>query len=506
MILERVDLDGLSRLAATLAPRLRAGDALALWGDLGAGKTAFARFLIRALLEDSDAEVASPSFPLVQIYETPRLTVSHFDFYRLSSPAEASETGLDDALADDLVLIEWPERLGGALPRDRLDIRFEETEDPAIRRLTLEGAGAWRARLDRFAAWRGFIAWCGWGDALPLPLPGDASVRSYARLVRETRQGRRESALLMDAARQPDGPPIRDGLPYSRIAHLAEDVRPFVAVAGALRQAGVAAPEIYAMDLDQGFLLMEDFGDAVFTRGGVAKARYEAAAEVLLRLRAAPPPAALPCGTGEPYVLPPYDREALAIETELLLDWHLPAATGRTPAPALREDFNGLWSVQFDWLLQEPKGWVLRDFHSPNLLWRPGEEGLARVGVIDFQDAVIGHAAYDLVSLLQDARQDVPPDLEAELFNAYCAAAARAEAGFDREAFTRAYALLGAQRAVKILGIFARLARRDGKRAYLARLPHVARSLIRNLEHPALSALRAWRDRELPDDVLFAAL
>jgi aminoglycoside/choline kinase family phosphotransferase len=365
--------------------------------------------------------------------------------------------------------------------------------------VTLEGSGRWRRRLERFALWRNFVESAGWADAWPVYAAGDASPRSYVRL-RGARQGGVNSALVMDWPRQPDGPPVRGALPYSQIAHLAEDVRPFVAVARALREAGVAAPRIYAQDLERGFLLLEDFGDGGFTRDGVLEERYRAAVDVLLRLRTKPPPRELPFGEGT-HVLPRYDQEALTIETELLLDWFLPALKDEAPSPALREEFVRLWRAQFDWLLTGPKGWVLRDFHSPNLIWRPDQTGLARVGVIDFQDAVLGHPAYDLVSLLQDARQDVAAEQEADLFAAYCQGAAELDPGFDRDAFTRAYALLGAQRNTKVLGIFARLARRDGKRAYLRHIPRVARYLDRNLEHPALSDLKAWRRRELPHDI-----
>jgi N-acetylmuramate 1-kinase len=496
LVYEHTDLEELSRLAAALAPRLRLRDAVALWGDLGAGKTAFARFLIQAQLEDESAEVTSPSFPLLQVYESTRMTIYHFDFYRTSGPDDLPELGFCDALEDGLVLMEWPERLGAELPQERLDIRFTETSDADVRCVSLEGVGpSWSERLKRFAAWRAFIDSAGWSGARPVYAAGDASTRSYARLWRG-----QKSAILMDSPRQPDGPPVRGALPYSQIAHLAEDVRPFVAVDAALRRAGVAAPEIYAQDLSQGFLLLEDFGDWAFTRDGVQDIQYRAAVDVLLHLRKTPPARELPFGEGV-HVLPAYDREALTIETELLLDWFLPAAVGHAPSAAVREDFAQLWDAQFDWLLAQPKGWTLRDFHSPNLIWRPDEAGLARVGLIDFQDAMLGHAAYDLVSLLQDARQNAPAELEAALLHAYCDAAAQSEPNFDREAFVRAYALLGAQRNTKILGIFARLAMRDGKRAYLAHIPRIARYLTRDLEHPSLSNLKAWFDREAPHDI-----
>jgi hypothetical protein len=498
MELSRIEETALRRLAESLAPRLRIGDMIALHGDLGAGKTAFARHLIRALTGRPEEDVPSPTFALVQPYECLRFPIHHFDFYRLSGPDQAAELGVEDALESGVAIAEWPERLGGLLPADRLDITLSEEDEPELRRVKLEGLGRWEPRLARFGATLTFLAAAGWGEAAYSYVNGDASARSYTRLERGG-----ASALLMDWPKAPDGPPIRGNRPYSQIAHLAEDVRPFIAVAGALREAGLAAPAIYARDLDAGLLLLEDFGDLTFTRlaaeGQDTRPLYRLAVDALLVLRQHPPARTL-AGEGVTHNLPDYDREALAIETELVPDWLLPAVTGSETPAATRETFAALWSEQFGWLLEQPTGWVLRDFHSPNLIWRPGAAGLHRLGVIDFQDAMRGHPAYDLVSLLQDARLDLPEGLETELLAYYCEKAAPAP-GFDRPAFLRAYRLLGAQRATKILGIFTRLARRDGKRGYLRHMPRIARYLAANLADIHLSKLKSWYEREAPGDM-----
>ncbi len=497
--LENASEAELATLAEALAPRLRPGDFIALYGELGAGKTAFARALIRTLLANPQEEVPSPTFALVQPYESARFPIVHFDFYRLADPEEATELGVDEALARGLAIAEWPERLGSRLPGDRLDIRFDDGDSVHTRNATVTGHGGWIGRLERLTAAQRFITESGWAGARQSYVNGDASVRSYSRLAREG-----DSVILMDWQKAPDGPPIRANLPYSRIAHLAEDVRPFVAVAQALREAGLAAPEIYAADLARGFLLIEDFGDAVFTRlsaqGADMLPLYRLAVDALLVLRRNPPPAAMAYDGGT-HTLPAYDREALGIETELLVDWFLPAVRGCETSLAVREDFASLWGAPFDWLLTQPAGWVQRDYHSPNLVLREVGEGLQRLGILDFQDAMRGHPAYDLVSLLQDARLDLPPDLESELLAYYCANAAAQEPDYDEAAFFRAYRLLGAQRNTKILGIFARLARRDGKRAYLQHMPRVARYLASDLQHCDLAALKSWYERELPGDI-----
>ena len=210
----------------------------------------------------------------------------------------------------------------------------------------------------------------------------------------------------MDAPRQPDGPPIRDGKSYSRIAHLAEDmVRPFVAIGAVLREAGLSAPEVAAMDLDKGLLLVEDLGDRVFGARGRRRARRAGRAVAGRGRRAdracarVPVPASLPLPDGTSYTLPRRDRAAFEIEIELLLDWYWPALKGEPVPQTVRAEFRALWAPVLDRLLALPGGWFLRDYHSPNLIWLPEREGIARVGIIDFQDALNEHFAFDLVSL-----------------------------------------------------------------------------------------------------------
>jgi tRNA threonylcarbamoyl adenosine modification protein YjeE len=494
-----VDEAALARLAQALALKVRPGDTLALHGDLGAGKTTFARALIRALLDDANAEVPSPTFAISQLYDTPRMAVAHFDMYRLSGADEAEEIGFDEAVQRGLVIVEWPERIGALLPDERFDIALAETSDVATRRITITATGACSPRLARLEQVLQFLDRLpNWGAARLAYLQGDASTRAYARLLANNGQ----TAILMDAPRQPDGPPVRDGKPYSQIAHLAEDMRPFSAIADALRAAGLSAPEIYAQDLTTGLLLIEDLGDRVFgvelARGTSQSELWRAATDVLLKLRGVPVPAELPLRDGTTYVLPRRDRPAFEIEIDLLLDWYWPAVKGG-PAPAsVRAEFAELWRPVIDRLLALPGGWFLRDYHSPNVLWLPQRHGLARVGVIDFQDALNEHAAFDLVSLLQDARVTVPADLETELLDYYAREAGRREPGFDRDAFMMAYADFGAQRNTRLTGLWARLLKRDGKPHYLQHLPRTWGYLDRNLRQPHLAPLKAWYDHHFP--------
>jgi aminoglycoside/choline kinase family phosphotransferase len=326
-------------------------------------------------------------------------------------------------------------------------------------------------------------------------MQGDASTRSYERLVHDGRK-----LVLMNAPRRPDGPPVRGGLSYSAIAHLAEDVKPFVAMARALRERGLSAPQIHSADMEEGFLLLEDLGGDTVVEGDPPAPmgfRYQTAVDVLIALHKLTLPDTLSVAPTIDYRLPPYDLDALLIEVELLPDWYLPYRDA-PPTAAERESYLALWRDALAPVLDVRPTWVLRDFHSPNLLWLPNRAGMARVGLLDFQDAMMGPAAYDLASLLQDARVDVPDEIEIELLGRYVRARREADADFDVAEFVQLYSTLAAQRASKILGIFARLDRRDGKPQYLRHLPRVWRYLQRSLAHAALEPLEAWYQANVP--------
>lgn len=498
--MRELDEAGTARLAELIALKIRLGDTVALYGDLGAGKTTLARALIGALLGETAPEVPSPTFALLQTYATPRLTVSHFDFYRLSGADEARELGFEEALQTGAVIVEWPERAASLLPDDRIEVVLAEAADPQRRQVTVRGVGAAADRVGRIGEIMAFLdAQPAWAGARISYLQGDASTRAYARLQEDNR-----SALLMDAPRQPDGPPIRDGRSYSQIACLAEDmVRPFMAIGVVLRAGGLSAPKVVAANLDCGLLLVEDLDDRLYgseIAAGASQAElWRAAVDVLVHLRQIPVPWELPLPDGRGYPLPRRDRAAFEIEVDLLLDWLWPELKGGPAPEAVRAEFRALWAPIIDLLLALPGGWFLRDYHSPNLVWLPERHGVARVGILDFQDALHEHFAFDLVSLLQDARVDVPEVLERELFDYYCAQVAAQEPDFDRAEFAAAYAAFGAQRNTRLLGLWARLMRRDGKPHYLQHYPRTWDYLARNLRYVTLAPLAAWYQRHFPD-------
>jgi len=338
-----------------------------------------------------------------------------------------------------------------------------------------------------------FITQAGWGGADCLAFPGDASTRSYFRL----RDGDK-AAILMDAPGGAEAPacPVdataqdRQQLGYNAIARLAgPNTAAFAALAQALTARGFSAPKILSADIDQGFLLLEDLGDGLFARLIPRDAH-----EGLLYASAVDALAALYRSSferdqqafGHTWAIQDYDALALAAETDLFTDWYAPFR-GKALTQAEKTDWARAWDAVLPVLDTHAPGLVLRDYHAENLIWLPDRQAEAQVGMLDFQDALFGHPAYDLVSLIEDARRDVSPDLAAPLTDRFFENAGLA----DREAFDAAVAVLAAQRNAKILGIFVRLSERDGKPKYLDLLPRVARHFVKDISHPALEPVRA---------------
>ncbi|WP_066644468.1 MULTISPECIES: aminoglycoside phosphotransferase family protein [unclassified Sphingomonas] len=301
-----------------------------------------------------------------------------------------------------------------------------------------------------------FLAANGWGDAELLPLAGDASFRRYFRAVAPGR-----SAVLMDA------PP-----PH-------EDARPFLAISRWLGDRGFAAPAILGEDAVAGLVLIEDFGDARM------RETVDAAPESELRLYGEAVDLLVRLHREDAAPLRGYDRAEYQREAGLLTEWYCPAVGIEPDVVAYR----AAWDAVLDHVEPAPPVTVLRDYHAENIMLIEGRETL---GLLDFQDALTGHAAYDLVSLLQDARRDVAPELEAQMLDRYRRTTGAGE-GFDA-----AYHVLGAQRNAKIIGIFTRLWKRDGKPRYPGLCPRVWRYLERDLAHPALAPVRAWFDANIP--------
>lgn len=325
--------------------------------------------------------------------------------------------------------------------------------------------------MTRSAEIDAFLLAEGWAAAHRAPLAGDASARRYERLRRGA-----DRALLMDMP------------PESGLTPL-----PYLEVTAWLRAGGFSAPQVLGADAACGLVLIEDLGDELFAwlcaaapdrEGGL----YAAAVDLLADLQARTPP-----GAAGGWAPPPYDLALLLREARLVLEWYLPAATGAAVAAGPAAEFEALAEAAFAPTLEGSRVAVLRDYHAENLIWLPQRNGHARVGLLDYQDMLIGHPAYDLVSLLEDARRDTGEGLRAAMLARYLE-----RTGTEPVRFAQAAHALSAQRNLKILGLFTRLARRDGKPRYLAHLPRVWGHLARDLRHPSLAPLRAWIGRHVP--------
>lgn len=350
------------------------------------------------------------------------------------------------------------------------------------------------ASPERAAALQRLLKDAGFSDAVVSPLPGDASTRRYARLSLPER-----GAILMDAPPSNESPPCppmanaeeRRRLGWNALSRLAASrVEAFAAVAGHLRGLGLSAPEIFALDLEHGFAVVEDLGERLFASevvgGGDEALLYRAAGEVLAVVQGAPAGSEV-SGYGTGWPLLDYDAVALAANADLFVEW-LPALA---PEIRFRETDRGRWLQVRDALIAQacafPRAFTIRDYHAENLIWLPDREGVARVGLLDFQDAVLGWAGWDFMMLLQDARRDVSR-----------AAQQAAIAGFldrtggEETALQEEMAVLGALNSLRLLGLFSRLVARDGKPRYASFMPRVWRTLNHNLRHPALSGARAF--------------
>ncbi len=479
--------------AAMLSLWARPGLVIALSGDLGAGKSTFARAFIRALAKaGDDFDIPSPSFSLVQLYDTTRVAVAHVDLYRLSTAAETEELGLSELHESHIMLIEWPDRMTSLLSQHTLSLEFSGTG--YHRTVDMTASGIWIDILSRNAIIQSFLTNTAWKDATRTFLEGDASSRRYETLTHNNKR-----MILMDMPQRADGPAIKNGKPYSAIAHLAEGLGSVVDVNQQLTSFGYSAPIIEASTVSDGLAIIEDLGGLVYGRmmldGADMHEPMIAAVDLLADMSS----------KHWPTTINSYDTQAQLVEADLLVSWFWPYLHGTEASPSLHASFEKIWRKILPLAVSDKPYWVMRDFHSPNLIWLPERDGISRVGLIDTQDAVLGHPAYDLASMLQDARVDIDFEWADKLYNHY--EDLRYQQGnFDAKEFGTAYAILGAQRATKILGIFARLSKRDGKSGYLKHMPRVSRYLARNLSHPDLGELKNWYEKNMPEALVVGKL
>ncbi|MEQ9445686.1 MAG: phosphotransferase [Rhodospirillaceae bacterium] len=330
---------------------------------------------------------------------------------------------------------------------------------------------------DRTQAADDFLATNGWAGATRKPLAGDASFRRYERIIKH---GEADTVLM-------DAPPPQ------------EDVRPFVAIGQHLVKLGFSAPDILAEDTQQGFLLLEDLGDNTYTRlltnDHDETELYKLATDVLIHLNRFAVSEVTPPG------VTPYGKTRLLEEVDRLNTWYLPLVNAPELSTEVRQTYMDIWTDLLPQAWRAPESLILFDYHVDNLLLLPNRPGVKACGLLDFQDAVIGPVTYDLMSLLEDARRDIDPGLVADMKSRYCAAFPE----ITQDDFETSWAVMAAQRHVRVIGTFARLKLRDGKPHYLEHMPRLWRYIDRCLQHPVLAPLKQWLDTHVPSQLRVAA-
>ena len=484
-------------LARLLAPHLKRGDLVTLSGDLGSGKTTFARGLIRALSGDPELVITSPTFLLQQEYKGLTENIIHADLYRLSSANELIEIGFNEAMDSAISIVEWPERSPDLLEAAIVSIDFKNSAPPDEFRRTLFIIGKpnlLSSVVSDYDLYR-LLRDHNLEDANRAQITGDASGRRYERIIKGS-----ESAILMISPKPVTEPIIKNNKTYKNIAKLSVSLESFIAASKGLIDFGFSAPKILGYDLSAGLILSEDLGtNQIFDNDDPIVERYKAAASFLGTLHTTDLPRHISINDHLIYHIPTYDVDALLIEVELFLDWYLPYFTQHDITNDARDEFNEIWKRLLTPLQNEQHNWTLRDFHSPNILWLEERTGIRRVGLIDTQDLVWGHPTYDLASLLQDARIPISNELEMELYELYVRMRIANDHNFDVIAFSKAYAIYALQRVTKILGIFVRLNLRDHKPEYLKFIRWLIVYLRRNLSHPSLDEYRGWLTKNCPD-------
>ena len=493
--------------AADIARALQEGDVLALDGDLGAGKSTFARALLRARAHDPALEVPSPTFTLVQTYGFEDLEISHFDLYRISDVEELYEIGFEESWQNGAALIEWPDRAEDLMPHDALWLKIETTKTPGMRRLTITADSNWEVRLKRICEKRNLLIRIGWGEALLTPIDGDLSPRHYDRVTRlalddddlpvseprSSHTGRAQSGILMDMPERQPGPQLSDGRTYDAVAHRVTSLAPVVTISQGLHQLGLRVPSIYGFDLAEGLMLWEDFGRERLTddAGEPIAKRYLSVVRALAHLHEIKIPKSLD-GAGGSFELPHYDIDAFTVELDVFLDHYWPHKHRCPCSEVDRLDYHALWQPLLRYLTESEQSLVLRDVQDPNCFWLGEARRTGPIGFIDYQDCLIGPSSYDLSALALDARVTIPDDLEAEMLSYYISLRRLDEEHADL--LKAAYSLTAAQRTSKNLGAFARAANLAGRPGYLSHVPRSLKYLSKVLEHPLLSGLKDWYD------------
>jgi len=473
-------------LAKEVSLIIQKGDFISLVGPMGSGKTTLSKYIINSIGEVIQ-EVTSPTFNLSQTYPTQRSLITHYDLYRIENYTDLEEIGFKEALEEGIVIVEWADKFSHELPKDRLEIKIEDNGKNK-RIAYIKGYGCWKKRLERNIHLNNFISGCDLKIVNKNWMKGDASERSYQRIVTEDNS----YVVMNNNQRKKEINPTK----------IAENIEAFILINYYLESLGIKIPRILKIDRKNSFLLLEDLGNIQYSKINLNDNHvfdyYAPAIESLVLIQNSQHKKNLKYN-GMEHVLNFYDKDIYLEEVKLLIDWYWPYKKGTLCEINVYKEYTAIWNTLLSKISQSST-LTLRDFHSPNLLWVNNENGLRRCGIIDFQDALIGHPLYDLVSLTQDARIDISRELETKILNyynelKYSQASKNLEINLVQD-----YHIIATQRCFKILGVFARLAMSSKKPEYLLHIPRIIGYIERNFENKVLKDLKEWFERNFKEE------
>ena len=478
------DLSDLEKFVRELSPLLIKGDVVALNGQIGSGKTTLAKLLINNLTQTPIEDIISPTFTLCQTYNRDALEIVHYDFYRIESEVELLEIDLHESLKDKICIIEWANKFSDLLPKDRIEILIECANTERVYNIT--PLGRFKEAIININKMENFLCNLDIKFTELKKLPGDASNRKYFRVIRPD-----DTMILMDATQEND---IRGK------TGLSNGVDDFIVIGEYLDSIDVRVPKLIARNKIDNMILEEDLGEYcytdILTKDNYRKL-YSPAIKTLIHISDIKHPKNI-SKDSNPHYLQDFDLDIYLNEAEIFIDYYWPFINGKICSADEKQEFILIMAGVHS-NLTDDKTLMLRDFHSPNLMFLENESGFKKCAVIDFQDALFGHPLYDLVSLTNDARYTINEDHEKYLIELYKKDFSFNNFQFDNFSFMQQYQILGVQRSIKILGIFARIAILESNQNYLVHMPRVINYIKRIMHSGSIPELTKWLNRNFKE-------
>ena len=478
------NLSDLEKLAKELVPLLNEGGVMTLNGQIGAGKTTLAKLIIQELTQTPLEDIVSPTFNLYHTYNRDNLEIAHYDFYRIESEIELLEIDLNESLTDKICIIEWADKFRDLLPKDRIEIFIKCKKNERVYRIN--PLGKFREVVSNRAKIENYLGGLDINFTELRRLPGDASKRNYYRVMSPD-----NTMILMDATQESN---------IKSKTGLSNGIDDFIKIQKYLDSIDVRVPKLIVRNRIDNILLEEDLGEYSYadmlTKENYQKL-YNPAIKTLIHISNINHPKNISTDSN-PHYLKEFDLDIYLNEAEIFIDYYWPFIHGKQCNADKKQEFTNVMGEVYS-NLTDDKTLMLRDFHSPNLLFLENEDGFRKCAVIDFQDALFGHPLYDLVSLTNDARISIDEHQEKYLIDLYKKDFPFNNFQFDSLSFIEQYHILGVQRSIKILGIFARLAILETNQNYLVHMPRVICYIKRIMQSGSIQTLACWLNQNFKE-------